>query len=297
MKQFLAALLLLLTSLLCHAQADMVHIVLSSDAEVYETVTEQLRKQLSVEAENTPSFHLYTVDEFNKKTLSPGDLIVTVGDNAATAIIKAEVNNTIIFGFIDDLVLSDYTSSNQWVATAITQPVQNLLSIADSLTAEQYKNDILILASDGYTEKLKPLLNTISLKHGKVTLLEIPEGGNPAKVIDGKLFSAAVLVAINDNKIWSGANARSLLYQAYKHKVPVVGYSKNFLKAGALVSAYSPISAVTDSTARLIKQWITHGHLLEEGIVYSDYRVEYNKNIARALKLTVPENQLIEMDK
>jgi len=120
--------------------------------------------------------------------------------------------------------------------------------------------------------------------NGQLKVIIIPKGRLAAKILEPDLFDAAALIAIQDNAIWTGKNAKWLLQQAFNYKVPVVGYSKSFLKAGALASVYSSLDDVADSTAEAINAWLNDKTPKDFAIIYPEASVQINPSIARVYK-------------
>jgi ABC-type uncharacterized transport system substrate-binding protein len=266
--------------------ASTVHIITSEESDVYHQAASALQTRIR---EALPSLKLivHSIDEFDDNSLMQDDLIVSIGNQGIVSLHQLNNKYPIIYSFSDQQALPK--QDGNWAATVTSQPIARMANVIAPLLSEQYKKQIIISYTDNNSrveneaDKLKNNPNIIPIM--------IRHGDKPAKDIEDKLFNAGALIAVNDDYIWQGENARWMLYQAYRYRVPVVGYSKKFLKAGALVSVYSTLEQITEKTLQTIKMWTQTGQLERKGMIYSNFNIEFNKNIARALNMDVPHDQ------
>lgn len=268
--------------------AATVHIVSSGQSKSYETALQAIQKNLKA---HSPQLSVTTtaLTQFSPVNLAEDDLIITLGNEAIQSISQQVSNLPVIHSFaeVNDLP----SSAGNWAAAVISQPLLTMLKVMDPLLANQYKNELLIAYSASNQTIRQQVASNAKLTHGMVSAIPINEGDKPAKYIEDKLFKAGALVSVNDSQVWRGENARWMLYQAYRYKVPVVGYSKKFLKAGALVSVYSTVEQIALKTAQLVQEWESSHQLAKKGIFYANYNIEFNRNIARALNMDVPDDK------
>jgi ABC-type uncharacterized transport system substrate-binding protein len=269
------------------AFANSVFIVQSNSNTLNQQATELLIKKTRRLNSNI-NIELISVNALQEQQLSQDDLLVTIGNDSADAIEGLALDSPIIYSFSSISALPK--SEGNWLATVIEQPLQRLLTVAPRLIKHDYKKQILLPFSQENITQIKNSINDTNSPSLK--LVEVLEHEKPAKKIDPFLFKSGAIIAINDKSIWSGENARWMLIQAYKNNVPVIGFSQKFLKAGALVVVYSSLEQIADTTAESISNWYTHKKLPKKNIVYSDYNIEYNRKIARTLKINVPDNMM-----
>jgi ABC-type uncharacterized transport system substrate-binding protein len=283
----LVVFLLLVFSTGAYAPSKSIYIVLSSGDAVYYKIGTHLKEKISNSSSfPTEQINIITVDDSRFNTIKRADLIVPIGAKSAEESHQYQLSNTIIYSFVEqELMEQIYTSqqSEPWAAITVNQPVGRLISIADGLVKNNYKNKIVILVSKGNTQ-LKLGINAVgSLKKGQIDIVEIGPNDVLTKVIEKSLFNAAALISTDEEAIWSGSNAKWLLRQAYNYQVPVVGNSKRFLKAGALISVYSSMEMISETTSELIKQWLDKGGLTDTGLHSVPSTIDVNKSVAQAL--------------
>ena len=286
MRLFLA-LFLLLVATLSQADTGSVYIVLSDNNKLYQQAAQAVQAELKMQGFSKP-IHISSIQSLHKKALHPKDLLVPLGQQAALNIHYSFERNSHLYSFIDRTQIPPHTDS-EWAAVVIDQPVQRLFDLASTIVSGRYRDKVIVAISEE-NQLLRDEISKLNNQSGiPFEVLLVDKNSQPAKVIDKALFNAGALLAVRDEHIWSGENAKWMLYQSYKFNVPVIGYSKRFLKAGALASVYATLPQTTDKTVQLIMQWEQQGMLTEHGIVYPNFEIEFNKNIARALKITIPE--------
>lgn len=286
--------LLLLLILFCVPRLSLaqgqVHLILSSQNGIFSTVHEKISQRV---AQLNAQLHIgaHLLDQPWQQGIAPSDLLVAVGAKAAKALIHQKLPNPILFVFVESPLLADilpHENAPSWAAVVVDQPLERLVSVAQLLReSESYRKKMLLVVSDDNDVMLEQVERLTQSQRQNLEVILIEAGEVAAKVIEPALFNAAAVIAVKDKQVWSGNNARWMLRQAYAFQVPVIGYSKAFLKAGALISAYSTLDQLVDRSAKMITQWESAGGFTDPGIHYADYQVEVNKSIARALRVDV----------
>jgi len=285
-KRYLA-LFLLLVSTLSQADAGSVYILLSDNSKLFQQAAKAIQTELnSYKLDNQVTVApLSSIDEH---PINTNDLIVALGHKAVAKAHFSFTSNAQIYSFIDQTQVPA-TPVQQSTSVVIDQPVQRLFDIASTIVSGRYRDKIIIAVGKDNKTLVDEISNINNPANIELEVIIVDEAQEPAKLIDKSLFNAGALLAIRDPLVWSGENAKWMLYQSYKYNVPVIGYSKRFLKAGALASVYATLAETAEKTAELILGWEEKGQLDQRGIVYPDFEIEFNKNIARALKITPPE--------
>jgi len=284
-SSFLLKCLLVLFVVCGQASAANVYLILSSDTASNRRAA-TLIEQKAIQADNSVHIHTELLDTFNPNHIKSDDLLVTIGNKAISEITQFELNNPTLFSFSKQASLPK--GNGNWSAVVTEQPLSRLVSSIKPLLLEKYKKQLLLVAS---TDNDSVKNQVAQLAEPQLKLITIPPNEKPAKLIDEALFKAGALIAISDNYIWNTENARWMLYQAYRNNVAVIGYSKKFLKAGAMLAVYSTLDQIAVTTASQINHWYQHKNLTKNKVIFSNYNIEYNKKIARTLKVTVPDNE------
>ena len=100
------------------------------------------------------------------------------------------------------------------------------------------------------------------------------------------LLSSDVLLAIPDAEIYNASTIRNILLTTYRNKVPLVGFSPGYVKAGALCAVYSTPQQIAEQSAHMIKAF-ADVHALPAAQYAKQFEVSINEQVARSLGLNI----------
>ena len=104
------------------------------------------------------------------------------------------------------------------------------------------------------------------------------------------LSSSDLLLAQPDSSIYNSKTVKNILLTSYRSRKPVIGFSKNFTKAGALASIYSTPTQIAETATSIIEQYITSGKRFSLKESYpDDFEISINRQVFRALDLETPD--------
>jgi len=271
------------------AYAENVHIILSEDNIAYHQLAQDIKNHIGNKALRT-STQIKTLDSADSGNIVASDLIVSIGETAVQFSQRHYPQNSHLYSFIDKTVIQGDDATN-WVAVLMDQPLQRLFDTATGIVQGGLNNRLVIAVSED-NQLIRDEIAQLSIPLGiQLDIVVVDSNAEPAKVIDSVLQNAGALIAVRDSRVWSGEHAKWMLYQSYKYKVPVVGYSKSFLKAGALISVYASLFDTVRETANLITYWHDYqGWKMQERNFYPPYTISINDNIARALEIHIPDS-------
>jgi putative ABC transport system substrate-binding protein len=283
LKNTLIALLILASPAL-YAGQERAYLVLSGESDLYSQVTTLIRHYLTSDTQ----LRVVNWDQIQLTDIDPDALLITVGRKAAEKISQFNRPQPVVFSFIDAETLNRQLARSHfeapWAATVINQPAERLIQVSKPLIRTAYRDKLLVILDEENQWALDQIEALPQEQREYLDVMVLGRNEVAARLIEDSFFKVAAVVALNDTVIWSGNSAKWILHQAYTYQVPVVGYAQTFQKAGAMVSVYSSLDQIANSTAKLIDAWHSTGALSSKGMVYSEYHLEMNDYIARALK-------------
>lgn len=294
--KILGILTCLLLSNLVKAELTGVSVVvlMSSDAAVYQKALSTLRDEIDNErAAKHVLMDVYLSEaQFiaEHKLLLHADLIVTVGSAAANFALKELQDKNIISVFITrnayQSIIADSNLTNRTSAIFIDQPVKRLMNLAGLLSVGQDEFNVGFL-SDRKIEYSK------SNNKINVNAKELSPSDNPTQIIEPLIINNDVLVVLPGGSYFNQLVARLVLQLSMKNKKPVIGFSKKYTTAGALLSLYSSPQDVGLDSARIVNAWLADQKyklpLPQEGKFYS---IELNQKISRRLNKSLDVEKL-----
>jgi hypothetical protein len=107
------------------------------------------------------------------------------------------------------------------------------------------------------------------------------------------LADADLLLALPDPSVFSSQTAAAILSASYRRRVPLVGFSPAYSRAGALLSLYTTPAQAGVQGAELLRQ-VLAGRPLPAPTWPREFSVSVNADVARSLDLSADERTLAE---
>ena len=117
-----------------------------------------------------------------------------------------------------------------------------------------------------------------------------------------KIFeSNDVLLAIPDPLVYNRETAQAILLTSYRHQTPVFGYSKSYVKAGALASVFSNAKHLAKQAAKISVKAQQTKNALPPPQVPKYFSIIINRQVERSLGLQLGDEmdiykKLLEME-
>lgn len=136
-------------------------------------------------------------------------------------------------------------------------------------------------------------LERVAAERGlQLAALSVDPGGLFAG-LQSLLDDAGVLLAQPDPAIFNSRTVANIMMSAYRRKVPLIGFSPAYAKAGAMLALYSTPAQIGMRGGELLNQALSVGVLpLPQGP--REFAVSVNQDVARSLGFVLDETQLGE---
>ena len=267
--------------------ADQQPIIISSASSNYQ---KSLVQSILSNLKNT-NIEARTIDIDQKKSPEKtNQLIISIGNEAASLLSEKNIAAPQL-RLLTSINQNKKTPSIKGSYLSMTQPVcQQFLLIR--LLNEKWKNVSVLLSEPNppLSQELKECAT-----QNKLTLqpVIINQFVNVIDALNTTLKNSDVLLALPNPSIYNAKNIKSILLTTYRHRVPVIGFSENFVHAGALAALHSS----TDQLAKQIKELIIK-HYNNENItkhyIYPKYfDIAINKDVAKSLGIIIPDRKTL----
>lgn len=266
-------------------------LLLSSENPAYESVASKIISQGPTISMDT-SYTDHMTDNA-KNHLESYRLLITVGSLATEFAMKfAQQNSTIVSTFIPSQrfqQLSEKYSRElkqreiSTTAIFLDQPLQRQLKLATEVRPQLKRLGFTLGPDSKYIlPELKEAAATmnLSLNYQMLTLED-----NPIQRIQPIMESSDLFLVIPDQSTLNKTTAKWLLYMSLRNRVPLLAFSQNYVKAGAVAACISTPEDIGRYTAEQL-------HLIARGSLpppsFSPYfKVVTNPRIARQLNLSI----------
>ena len=124
----------------------------------------------------------------------------------------------------------------------------------------------------------------------------VPDGGNPVPALTRLADHAGVLLALPDPAVFNRASLQAILLTTYRSNVPVLGFSRAYVNAGALAAVYSTARDIGTQAGEWIADLVTRADRRLGPPRYPVYySVAVNMQVAQSLGIAVAsENDLLD---
>ncbi len=214
------------------------------------------------------------------------DLILAVGVKSATLAVKTRlpVLTVLVSKVTADALLLQQPRKNT-AAIYLDQPLARQVALLEAIFPHLQKVGILNADDSADRAELKHLLRSKKLKLLQQTLT--PEL-SLANALEALLPSVEVLLALPDTLIYSSQNIRFILLSAYRNRVPLIGFSRNYVAAGALAAVFSTSTQIATQTAFTLVAFANNRSLMASQYP-QDFDVLMNTQVARALNIPLQD--------
>lgn len=170
-------------------------------------------------------------------------------------------------------------SDRSFLALAIDQPEERQIQITRKIFPQLQK--FAILESDPESRPSSELDSD-----SEVTRTRFRPRVSLSKQINSILQSNDAVVAIPDSRIYSKDNIRTILFTAYTSEKPIIGYSPGYVRAGALISAYSTPQQLMKQLNEILAEASSNASETRQRIIYPKYySISVNHSVAESLSL------------
>ena len=245
------------------------------------------------------SYEILFYEEQKKldKNLQKADLVVSLGSSAADRVMARKISQPLITTLITEsafnsLAEKHFGNSTEAVSLGVNpifldQPFERRLRLACRLVNQLDKIGVMLGPSAVANKSI--YTDSIADKSLKPQMIAIDPNANPIKQLDPVIKSSDVFIPLADSHLINVTTAKWILQLGYRYRVPVIGYSANYVDAGALASVYSSPEDVSKQTAELIQSLLTKKH--KHQIHSPKYcTIKFNKSVAWNLNIDIPDD-------
>ena len=233
--------------------------------------------------------------------LDKTDIVISLGTSAAETVFKNKSKKPHIVTLITQSSFASLAKryfSSEAVALAagispilLDQPFERKIALAKKLLPKASRVGVML--GSATKEKISTYNNSIIDRNMKPQTLIIDAGKNPVRQLDPIIKQSDVFIPVADSHLINVTTAKWILQLSYRYRVPVIGYSSNFVDAGALASVYSSAEGVAKQTLELL------GTVFHKDYTHTVHSpkfctVKFNTNVAWYLNLTIPDELAIE---
>ena len=274
--------------------------VLSKAGGIHTETLVGLRRRLEA-AGDTVRLRVLALDEagrLSRAALVRGRfrLLVAVGSRATQAALQHRREVPVLSVLMPEVAVAalvgppDRQDDGRFGVIYLDQPPDRQMAFIRRLLPGARRVGVL-LGRQGQAKRRR--LAQAARRHGlELRAAVVEDPARTAAVIQDLASGSDVILAVYDPVVINARSARWLLVSAYQKQIPVIGFSRAFVRAGALASLYSSPRLVGRQAAEIILDMAARGRWHLRGHYYPRYfSVEFNRRLARALRIRLPDEE------
>ena len=278
-------------------QAEEIYILSSRADGAHAALSSELKTRL--ERSLPPKYIVHEIPPTRSESVlakaGSRDYIVTVGTQAMTDVLARPLKATLLATLLPkkayQSILQKDALTKKTTAVFIDQPAaRNVDLIGIALP----NKSVGVLLSDSRTDLYQSLDRIRKKKDGKLILRSMAPDENLVDALEKVLRDSEVLLAFADPEVSNRNTAQHLLLTTYRRGIPMVAYSRAYVRAGALMAVYSTPEQYAQQAAEMLLASIRSGGVIPSPQYPKYFSVEINQNVAHSLGLNLPSRQEIE---
>ncbi len=268
-----------LFSCLSLAQADplRVTLVLSEEGGTYQVFSDALSEKLQAD-----KFVLKAQKTGNK--INPSNLYIAVGMKAAAELADKDIPTlTVLVPKAGYEKLPTLQRTTPRSAIFLDQPMER--QVAFLLAALPDTRHVGVIYSFPPPE-LQELRKLLADRNIRLHEREVNETRYLNDALGRVLSESDVLFVLADATVYNAGTIRNILLTAYRKKVPLIGISRAYTRAGALCAIYSTPAQIASQTADAIMQFSATAKMPSDNYP-NQFEVSVNRQVARSLDIPI----------
>ncbi|MAZ67037.1 MAG: hypothetical protein CMF25_07995 [Kangiellaceae bacterium] len=217
-------------------------------------------------------------------------LVVAIGSKATSEILKLGLDNKILAVLLPKITYNQlvYQASDKYKtgtnisAVYLDQPVGRYLALINAL-APQAKT-VGVMLGEGASVYEAPLdesqhLYQLQVRHGYVK-----KGLSPLKALGTIIDRSDVLLALPDTSVYNSNTVPGILLSSYRKGIPLIGFSRAYIRAGALTGIYTlPQELGYQTSQKILAIHQQNYQKLPQPAFPDSFDISVNYQVARSL--------------
>lgn len=296
-REALIATLLLLFALPALSASPVILLVKSGSEVVYQELSASIESALETLCPECANYQVKTinlddmpVDQLNADNAGI-ELIVTIGVNAAQLIAKSDISTPRLYTLIPKSAAASMRLDEHAANTSVVyldQPVRRQLNLVKLITSE---NQVLGVLFGPTTDSSRMLLEKAARDLAIPLQTESADVENEiGPALKNLLEHSNIILALPDPLIYNRNTIFNILLSSYHHRIPLIGFSASYVKAGAMLAIHSTPQDIGLQIAEIIRQFVTTaGGNLPDSEYPKYFSIEVNQSVAHSLDINLPD--------
>jgi len=217
-------------------------------------------------------------------------LVITLGHEASDFISLKKLTNPKLRVLTNSNVSTNF-ENNSKPYLSMTQPACQQFALAQTINPDWKNFSVLLSTSNkALTQNLEDCAKKLKLN---LSIILLDKYINIIDALNSSLSDSDVMVALPDPTVYNKRTIKGILLTTYRHRVPIIGFSEGFVRAGALAAIHSTPEQLGKQIVELIHKR-TNNQNLDKHLYPKYFDVITNRNVARSLGIYLPNDKVIK---
>lgn len=226
------------------------------------------------------------------------DVVVAVGLKAVNTAAAMDVHAPVLAALIPKAsfdkiarVQKGKSEPSAFSAVYLDQPIARQLDLIRSVMPTKKRIGVIVGADS--QSLLEPLQIEARLRGLELNAVRINSEAELFPALENVLSQSDVLLSLPDSLVSSPHTIQSVLFTAYRYRVPVIGFSPAYVRAGALAAVHSTPVQIAQQVTDILRR-STPSSVVLPPPQYPDYfQVDVNQRVAHSLEIDVGTSDAI----
>lgn len=178
-----------------------------------------------------------------------------------------------------------YKNNKSWSSLVIDQPLERSFRLITAIMGKNKKTGVLL---GSYTKDLEtPLRRAAKKTRQKINIEHINTPDEIPRSLNTLNNSSNILLTLPDPVIYNKNTIRGILLSTYREKLPIIGFSKAYVRAGAIAAVYSKPEQISKQTASIANNFLKRGMFKQDIYQPKEFSIALNKKLAKSLGIKI----------
>lgn len=274
--------------------ADNYLIVSEKNHKYHKKIVKEINAKLSL-LKHTSS--VISTDDLDPENYSRYNSVITIGYTAASQLFETN-KNTPVLSLLIPLQAFQQLENNLdkqyrylFSSIYIDQPISRQIELIRHLSDRFLKIGI-IFGKNSYSRKesITKKIKNAGFKPKAITVLDRTELISETRYLSEE---SDILLAVPDSSIYNKRSIKGILLTTYRKKTPVLGFSKAYVRAGALAAVYSSAEDICRQAMQTLVNQKESGYITTSRSYPQYFDIRINKKVAHSLNITITDKNII----
>jgi len=261
----------------------VIYVVTSSGSQYQQDISSQLQKHLA-----SSHFRSEVLTNGAEPSVTPGEIsmYVAIGTQAIEAV--SSLDRAVPVLKLVSNVSDMQKHSSVHASLLLAQPACRYFALIRAINPEWKR--VGVLASREALDEMAELTRCAIRANMNMNLYPVADKSDLLESLEQATEENHVLLALPDASIYNPQTVKNILLTSYRNRTPLIGYSENFVHAGAVAAVFTSADSAGVQAAKIIAGFFAGRHGFDRETYFpEDFTVTTNRQVGRALNLALPD--------